>query len=203
MKLFPAISALVALAAAPAIASASVFLDFEQNWDYGQVIDSTYAAQGVVFTNVLGLSNDPANFSNYYNNAPSSLGVATAQLDGVVNTAAFMNVSAGVFSNGVSFFFSTPSNVSGAVKAYSGLNGTGDLLGTLDLTANDDGSYSTWTQATVNFSGIAKSFDLSATAGVAGFDNVAINAVPEPESYALGLVGLGLVGAIARRRQQA
>jgi hypothetical protein len=203
MKLFPAISALVALAAAPAIASASVFLDFEQNWEYGQVVDSTYAAQGVTFTNVLGVSNDPANFGYYFNNAPSSQGVAMVQLDGITNTAAFMNVSAGVFSNGASFFFSTPSNVAGAVKAYSGLNGTGDLLGTLDLAANDDGSYSTWTQATVNFTGIAKSFDLSATAGLAGFDNVAINAVPEPESYALGLVGLGLVGAIARRRQQA
>jgi hypothetical protein len=201
MKLFPAISALVALAAAPAIASASVFLDFEQNWAYGEAIDSTYAAQGVTFTNVLGVSND-ADFT-YYTNAPSSVGTASVQLDGIVNTASYLNVSAGVFGDGLSFFFSTPSAVVGAVKAYSGLNGTGDLLGTLDLVANNDGTYSTWTQATVNFTGIAKSFDLSATAGVAGFDNVAINAVPEPESYALGLVGLGLVGAIARRRQQA
>ncbi len=30
-----------------------------------------------------------------------------------------------------------------------------------------------------------------------------VSAVPEPESYALGLVGLALVGAIARRRQAA
>lgn len=30
-----------------------------------------------------------------------------------------------------------------------------------------------------------------------------VSAVPEPESYALGLVGLGLVGAIARRRKPA
>jgi hypothetical protein len=200
MKLFPAISALVALAAAPAIASASVFLDFEQNWDYEQTIDSTYAAQGVTFTNVLGLSND-ADFS-YYTNAPSSVGTAYVQLGGT-NTTSYLNVSAGVYSDGLSFFFTTPSAVAGAVKAYSGLNGTGDLLGTLDLAANDDGSRSTWTQATVNFTGIAKSFDLSATAGYAGFDNMTINAVPEPESYALGLVGLGLVGAIARRRQQA
>jgi hypothetical protein len=203
MKLFPAISALLALAAAPVIASASVFLDFEQDWAYGQAIDSTYAAQGVTFTNVLGLSNDPTNFGNYFNNAPSSLGIATAQLDGTINTNAFMNVSAGVFSDGLSFFFSTPTAVAGAVKVYSGENGTGTLLGTLDLAANDDGSHATWTQATVNFTGIAKSFDLSATAGVAGFDNMSINAVPEPESYALGLVGLGLVGAIARRRKQA
>jgi MYXO-CTERM domain-containing protein len=30
-----------------------------------------------------------------------------------------------------------------------------------------------------------------------------VSAVPEPESYALGLIGLGLLGAIARRRQTA
>ena len=84
----------------------------------------------------------------------------------------------------------------------------------VNITANDfstftdtDGTvysvYDSWTHATFNFAGVAKSFDLSAAAGVAGFDNMTINAVPEPESYALGLVGLGLVGALARRRQAA
>lgn len=203
MKLFPAISALLALAAAPAIASASILLDFEQNWAYGQAVDSTYATDGVTFTNVLGLSNDPINFPDYFTNAPSPLGTVSVQLDGEVNTSSYMNVTSGVFSNGLSFFFSTPSAVSGAVKAYSGLNGTGDLLGTLDLVANNDGTYSTWTQATVNFTGIAKSFDLTGAANVVAFDNMNINAVPEPESYALGLVGLSLLGAVARRSPKA
>jgi hypothetical protein len=33
-------------------------------------------------------------------------------------------------------------------------------------------------------------------------DNVSVTAVPEPESYAMLLAGLGLMGAIARRRKQ-
>jgi len=208
MKLFPAISALVALAAAPAISSASVFLDFEQNWDYNSpAIGSTYAAQGVTFSNVNGLSND-SNFT-YYTNAPSAQGIALASQDG----PAYINVAAGVDSS-IGFFYTSPSAVTGAIKAYSDVNGTGTLLGTFNIAANDfstftdtDGTvysvYDSWTHATFNFAGVAKSFDLSAAAGVAGFDNMTINAVPEPESYALGLVGLGLVGAIARRRQQA
>jgi hypothetical protein len=32
-------------------------------------------------------------------------------------------------------------------------------------------------------------------------DNLTVAAVPEPESYAMLLAGLGLVGAIARRRK--
>ncbi|MEY2838382.1 MAG: hypothetical protein RJB60_681 [Pseudomonadota bacterium] len=208
MKLFPAISALLALAAAPAIASASVFLDFEQNWDYeNPAIDNTYAAQGVAFTNVSGLSNDSS--FTYYTNAPSPVGIALASLDG----PAYINVAAGVDSS-IEFFYTSSAAVTGAIKAYSDLNGTGTLLGTFNFAANDLNTFTdtdgtvypvldTWTKGTFNFGGVAKSFDLSATAGVAGFDNLTISAVPEPESYALGLVGLGLVGAIARRRQQA
>ncbi len=38
------------------------------------------------------------------------------------------------------------------------------------------------------------------TAGYHQFDNINVAAVPEPETYALFLAGLGLVGMIARRR---
>jgi hypothetical protein len=208
MKLFPAISALVALAAAPAIASASVFLDFEQNWDYNNpAIDNAYAAQGVTFSNVNGLSND-SNFT-YYTNAPSTIGIALASQDG----PAYINVAAGVDSS-IDFFYTSPAALTGAIKAYSGVNGTGTLLGSFNVAANDfstftdtDGSvlavYDSWTHASFNFAGVAKSFDLTAAAGAVGFDNMNINAVPEPESYALGLVGLGLIGTFARRRQAA
>ncbi|MES2088560.1 MAG: hypothetical protein V4532_01055 [Pseudomonadota bacterium] len=198
MKLFPALTTWLAIAAAPAIASAAV-VDFEHTWQYGDAVDNYYAADGVTFSNVLGVSND--NDFTYYSNAPSMVGVAMAQLDGVTNTAAFMNVAAGVDST-MSFYFSTPSDVLGAVKAYSGLNGTGTLLGTLDLQANA-AAYDNWTLATFNFSGIARSFDLTASANVVGLDNASITAVPEASGAGMALVGLivPLVLGLRNRRR--
>jgi beta-xylosidase len=160
----------------------------------------------VSFTNVMGLSNTP-DFT-FYSNAPSSQGTASAQLFGDVNAKAYMNVADGI-QGGLEFFYSTPSAITGAIKAYSGVNGTGTLLGSFDFSANDhhtfvdtDGSvfavYDSWTKGTLNFSGVAKSFDLTATAGVAGLDN--ISAVPEVGSLALVSVGLGVL-ALVRRRQ--
>ena len=179
MKLFSMIS-LVALAAVPAIASAAPLqVDFETPWQYGEAVDNHYAASGVSFTNVLGVSND-SNFT-YYTNAPSPIGVAMAQLDGVVNTSAFINVAAGL-TGSLTFHFSTPSDVTGAVKAYSGENGTGTLLGTLNLKANAT-AYDVWTPVTFTFTGTAKSFDLTGSANVVGIDN--ISAVPESGSALL------------------
>ncbi|WP_457390157.1 PEP-CTERM sorting domain-containing protein [Roseateles sp. P5_E1] len=176
--------------ASPAFAAAPLSVDFEKNWSYGDEVANTYAADGVTFTNVLGLSND-ANFS-YFGNAPSPLGVAFVQLGGVVNTAAYMNVAAGV-AGGLSFYYAGTDTAT--ISAYSGLNGSGSLLGTITLTATGD--YSTWSQKILSYSGTALSFDLTGTNGVAALDN--ISAVPEPSSIALLLAGGALV--LARRRR--
>jgi hypothetical protein len=177
--------------ASPAFAAAPLSVDFEKHWNFGEEVANTYA--GVSFTNVLGLSND-ANFT-YYAGAPSPMGVAFVQLDGIVNTTSFMNVDAGV-TGGLSFFYSTPSAATGAIKAYSGLNGTGTLLGTLDLGANS-ADYTAWNKAVLSFSGTAKSFDLTGAANVVALDNIA--AVPEPTSLALMLAGASVL--LARRRR--
>ena len=201
MKLFPAAAAAL-IAAAPAFASASDFLvDFEHQWEYGTAVDNTYAAQGVSFVNVLGLSNQAPDFV-YYSGAPSPLGTAFAQTFGA-DDRAFMNVAAGV-SNALTFFYSTPAAISGAISAYSGLNGTGMLLGTFSLIANDATSlYDTWTAANFAFKGTARSFDLTASANVVGFDNIAgVTPVPEPSTIALMLVGgAGMLRFAARRRR--
>ncbi len=188
--------------ASPAFAATPLSIDFEKNWANNTPeaeINDTYLAQGVSFTNVLGVSNNDGLGSlangDYYAGAPSPLGVAFAQLDGVTNTAAYMNVAAGV-TGGLSFFYSTPADAPVAIKAYSGLNGTGTLLGTVNLSANS-ADYSSWNQAVLSFSGTAKSFDLTGTANLVGLDNIA--AVPEPSSLALLLAGGALV--FARRRR--
>jgi hypothetical protein len=157
--------ALALLATAPAFASANFDINFENTWNYsngdinnyyngGTAADgSTGSNQGVSFVNVSGLSNDAA--GPYYSNAPSSLGVAYAYGD-----QAYFNVASGV-NNTLSFYYSSAESATiiGAVKAYSGLNDTGTLLGSFDLIANSSSSYDTWTAVSFNFTGTALSFD--------------------------------------------
>jgi hypothetical protein len=204
MKLSSA-AVLALLAAAPALASASNFVvDFERNWDYtnggvdayyngGSAADgSTGSNVGVSFAGVSGLSND-LDFT-YYANAPTLQGVA------YVFGPAFMNVAGGVDS-ALSFYYSSPEAIVGAVRAWSGLNGTGSLLGSFDLAANSSTLYDTWSNATFNFSGTALSFDLTPLTSIAALDN--ISAVPEPGSAALLLAGVAVIVGLKKGRRRA
>jgi outer membrane autotransporter protein len=85
-----------------------------------------------------------------------------------------MNVPAG-FQTGFSFYYSSSQNV--AIKVWSGLNGTGNLLGTLNLTPqmnlNCTGTtFCNWTTVGITFSGLAKSIDFAGAANQVGFDDV-------------------------------
>ncbi len=202
--------ALALFATLPAFASASFLVDFEKTWDYtnGDVNDyynggtaadgSSGANLGVSFTGVSGLSNDSS--FTYYAGAPSMQGIAYAYTNAPGDTA-FMNVTAGV-DNALSFFYSSPEDVSDAVIAYSGPNGSGSPLGIFNLAAtgsyNPDGSYDydAWKRVTFWFSGSAQSFDLTASADIVGFDN--ISSVPEPSLLWLFGAGLAVFGAISR-----
>ena len=135
----------------------------------------------------------------YYSNAPTPGAVMAA-----VDADGAMNVASG-FLGQLSFYYSATENTS--VNVYSGLNGTGDLLGTINLVANataangctGDIAFCFWSTATFDFAGLAKSVQFGSTAGVAGFDNVTINAVPLPAAGWLLLSALGGFGALRRK----
>lgn len=123
----------------------------------------------------------------------------------------YMNYAAG-FDTGFSFNYAAP-NTPGAVRVYDGLNGTGNLLATLDLgltPSTCDASYSAvycpFVAAGVSFAGTAKSISFAGTANFIVFDDVTFGSatpgVPEPSTYAL--FGLGLMGLayVARRRER-
>ena len=122
---------------------------------------------------------------------------------------AVLNYAAG-FTTGFSFFYT--SSTAATVNVYDGLNATGNLLGSISLTAqftdnctgDPTGTFCNWTPIGVAFAGTAKSIDFGGTANQTGFDNITFGSatpvVPEPETYALMLAGLGALGWLRRRR---
>ena len=122
-----------------------------------------------------------------------------------------MNMAAG-FTGGFSFFYT--SSTAASVNVYDGLNATGSLLGAISLAAqynsggcagDPNGGFCNWSAGGVSFGGTAMSIDFGGTANQTGYDNITfgsatpVGVVPEPETYAMLLAGLGLWG-FARRR---
>ena len=115
-----------------------------------------------------------------------------------------MDVSAG-FTTGFSFYYAANGDVgTGSVSVYSGVDGSGDLLATLTLPGTPD-PYNVWNAIGVNFDGTAKSVIFSGAANYIGFDDITLGSAtagaPEPGTWALMFVGVGMAGAALRRRR--
>jgi len=128
-------------------------------------------------------------------------------------SASTMNVAGG-FDTGFSFFYSAI-NSPAFVNVYSGLDGTGSLLATINLptTPSDPGSpacaggqFCPYVPIGVSFAGTAMSVDFGGSANQVAFAGITLNsdtpgpAVPEPATWAMMIAGMGLVGASMRRR---
>ena len=223
MKKFPTAAGMAALAlAASSAAHATTVLTFEGVGDLASVNNfynggtdsagNSGTNYGINFTNVsLGLIDSDAGGNGNFANEPSASTIAFFQ----TGSAATMNVAAG-FTTGFSFFYSAFSNA--FVNVYDGLNGTGTLLATLNLSTNynsggcagdPNGSACHWDAIGVTFAGTALSVDFGGVANQAGFDDITLGsavaggAVPEPSTWALLIGGFGLAGVSLRRRRAA
>jgi hypothetical protein len=178
-------------------------------------------AFGVAFSpNALGVcrGNIPGCVSNFAG-APSPLGVLGFR----EGSAATMTVPGG-FTSGFSFFY-TAIFAPGTIRVFDGLNGTGNVLATLDLPLTPslrgsprcadypDAFFCPLVPIGVAFGGVARSVDFGGTADQIGFDNITLGAVepgvvpgptvtPEPTAYALVASGIaGIAGVAGRRRR--
>ena len=161
------------------------------------------------------------------NTAPAGWTVTGGTVD-IVASGTFGITCAGGVGNCVDLDGST--NQSGTLSLTTGLSLVGGQTYTasFDLSGNDRIPSQT-DIVTVNFGGTTQTFSIlgsapfvtesiSFTAGTTGtynlsfldssnnnigaiLDNVNVQAVPEPETYALMLVGLGFVGLAAKRRR--
>lgn len=207
MKILHVLAAACAAAAIPVAASASVVFDFES------------VALGSYPTFSQTVSGLTASFSSQTGNievqAPGAPGVSGHVVINYFSGGGLMTANFSSLVNGITIYGSDfqPSDVDHIyLAAYSGLNGTGSLLGSITSagccsSGDVPGSASlsvTGAQSIQFYTGAGDDYP-----GALYFDNLTIDsfgrggAVPEPASWALLIAGFGAAGAMLRRRRLA
>ena len=122
--------------------------------------------------------------------------------------SAILNYAGGFDS--FSFWYST-TGFSGTVSAFDGLDGSGTLLGTVNLDALGNGPvpgnpFSNWAKASVAFAGAARSINFGGTVNQVIYDDITLGnldvVAPVPEPGVLGLFGLAALALGASRRKK-
>ncbi len=124
-------------------------------------------------------------------------------------TSTILDYAAG-FDTGFSFFYAEPNTHGGNVQVFDGLGGTGNLLATINLGLTSgscpgyNAGYCPFTPVGVSFAGTAKSIAFGGVANFVVFDDVTFGSaiaggdVPEPSTWALSILGMGVAGAALR-----
>ncbi len=225
-KLLSSIAAgVIALAVAGAARAAVINLTFEGLGDEEPILNfyngglggngsGPGPSDGIVFSpNSLAIIEDIDGGTGNFQGEPSPHTVAFF-LSGAADT---MDVPTG-FTTGFSFFYSAI-NSPGVINVWSGLDGTGSLLATLNLPVTPSGPFGPppctigspqvfcpFEPIGVSFSGTAMSVDFGGTANQIAFDNITLGSstpvgTPEPATLALLGTGLAALGWARRRRR--
>jgi hypothetical protein len=185
-------------------------LDFE---GLGNVesVGSFYNNQGVSFSpNALALIDSDAGGTGDFGGEPSGKTVLFFES----GESAVMNVANG-FIRDLSFFYSSPDNT-GIVSIYDGLNATGNILASIQLSQtprngapDPTGYYSPFLPINTEFWGVGRSVDFRGATGFIGFDDIGFMQLPDPElpnskpiPTPAMLPGLLAIGLSAWRRRQ-
>jgi PEP-CTERM motif len=209
MKFLTKALAAAALLGTASVASATVTTLTFEGVGNGNQVGNFYAGLGITFSpaTLALVDADNGGNGNFANEpSPNTIMFFTDANDAILTYAAG-------FTTGFSFFYT--SSTAASVTVWDDVGGTGNLLGSLNLTAqafdncggDPSGDFCNWTAVGVSFNGTAKSINFAGTAGRTGFDNITFGTdtptpgVPEPASWAMLIAGFGLTGAAMRRRR--